>query len=99
MSRNGSAHCAPSSSLPIRKFACGYYVWVAYLFRIEARIQAGIPVELTAADAEGLFALREARMRFDNEHPQCRCGRRMKTIAEKACGMCAECKDAEMRNA
>ena len=77
-----------------RKFACGYYIWVAYLFSIEARIQAGIPMELTATDAEGLLALREARVRFDNEHPQCRCGRRMKNDLEKVQGMCTACKDA-----
>jgi hypothetical protein len=79
-----------------RKFACGYYIWVAYLFGIEDRIQAGISVELTAADATGLLALREARRQFDTEYPQCRCGRRMKNVAEKAQGMCTACKEASV---
>jgi hypothetical protein len=82
------------AAVPKREFACGYYLWVTYLFGVEARMQLGIHTELTAADATGLLALGEARREFEREHPLCRCGRRMKNDVERVTGMCRACKDA-----
>jgi hypothetical protein len=74
-----------------RQFALAYYLWVGYLFSLEAEVAAGIHGTLTAADVVGLLALRQARARFESEHPPCRCGRRLKNEAEKLRGSCVEC--------
>jgi hypothetical protein len=73
-----------------REFACGYYAWVAYLFGLETEMQAAIPGTVTAADAVGLLALREARMQFESEHPPCRCGRRKNNAWDETCGNCEQ---------
>lgn len=77
-----------AAAAPKREFACGYYGWVTYLFRLEAQIQVGIQARFTAADLIGLMALREARMQFESEHPRCRCGRRKKNAWNPTCGSC-----------
>jgi hypothetical protein len=87
---------ALAAVLPKRKFSPGYYVWVSYLLDLEMEMSFGVSVAATLASADitGLFAVREARRQFENEHPACRCGRRMKGDAEKLQGMCDACKDA-----
>lgn len=89
-----------AAAAPKRKFSPGYYVWVKYLLDLEMEMSlgvspgSGVAATLAGADVAGLLAVREARRQFDNEHPQCRCGRRMKNIAERAQGVCSACKEA-----
>jgi hypothetical protein len=63
-------------SMPPNLLPPGYYSLARYLLWLEGRLQVGAPVrEMTAVEADGLYALAEARKEFARQHPPCtRCG-------------------------
>lgn len=75
------------SMRPERTVADGCFEWAHHLIWLERLLEIA-PVPLTAAEAEGLLALKRERMRFQVEHPPCpKCGMPNETKAFR----CREC--------
>jgi hypothetical protein len=70
----------------------GYYRWGNYLIWLEGRLQVGAVVrEMTALEAGGLYALAQARHKFEREHPPCSsCGERQDNRAALMCWSCGQ---------
>jgi hypothetical protein len=75
------------SMKPERTVPDGCFEWAHHLIWLEGMSEVA-PVMLTAAEAQGLLALKRERMRFQNQHPSCpKCG----MPNEAAAFRCREC--------
>jgi hypothetical protein len=75
-------------ALPERTVAEAYYCWVKYLAWLAPMHQVVRFADLTAAEAEGIGIISEAREEFLRAHPGCsKCG----AMNEKFAMRCREC--------
>lgn len=81
-----------SRSIPQRKNAQGYFLWLQYLDWLEATIETGAQLrDLLVIEVEGLKILQHERERFRGEHPTCpSCG----AMNEKHALACRQCSQA-----
>ncbi len=68
----------------------GYREWAEYLIWLKGKLDAGVTLELTADEAEGITAVVSARQQFESEHPQCaKCGTRQYSKVSLRCRGCS----------
>lgn len=82
------SHRGPDGKpVPYRTVPDGCFRWIAYLVWLETALEIA-PLQLSAAEMQGLLILRRERARFQADHPPCpRCGMPNEAHATR----CREC--------